>query len=68
MDHKYVFKVYCKCCNKSNFEKVLLSMFIEPEIVWKTFLLLSGRNGYICRDCALKFIRKVGAILWVVIL
>jgi len=62
-DHKYYFKVYCEHCKKVKIEKVLLSVFVEPEIVWKTFLLLSGRSSYVCRDCTLSFIRKVGANL-----
>jgi len=63
MDHKYIFKVHCGQCKQVKIEKVLLSMYVEPEIVWQTYLLLSGRNNYICKDCLLSFMRKIGTYL-----
>ena len=62
-DHTYIFKVQCKHCEQIKIEKVFLSMYIEPEIVWQTYLLLSGRSSYTCKDCMLSFIRKIGAYL-----
>ena len=59
-DHKYTFRVVCEKCNTPKIEKILLSLFIEPEIVWKTFLLLTGRTKYVCKDCTKNFIRGCG--------
>jgi len=59
-DHIYIFKVECNSCKKIKIEKVFLSLYIEPEIVWKTYLLLSGRNYYTCKDCTLSFIKRIG--------
>jgi transposase-like protein len=62
-DHIYIFKVYCSCCKKPNINKIFLSLFVEPEIVWRTYLLLSGRSSYTCKDCTLDFMKRVGANL-----
>lgn len=61
-DHTYIFKVSCPKCQKVETKKIYLSLYVEPEIVWRTFLVLSGMKEYVCKTCSLRsFIRKVGS-------
>ena len=50
-DHLYIFKVKCSTCSKASIEKVRLSQYIEPEFVWRVFLMLTGSFIYRCRKC-----------------